>query len=168
MVSINLIQKTIKILNKKRSKKTVSSLECYVCTNQTANTEKCLNTIKTCEPGEDVCLSEIHWGSMPYFSLGAQKQYYVSKRCSTKDICKKTRSRYMPYCTHIWYEDWTCSECCQGDRCNYYIIVSWFLVHWTVDSIFNKNFIYLQSNSTSLSVSVMSLIGAVLVYISFN
>ena len=30
----------------------------------------------------------------------------------------------MRYCTHIWYEDWKCSECCQGDRCNYYVIVS--------------------------------------------
>lgn len=101
-----------------------SALECYVCSNQTDNHEKCLNTIKTCEQGEDVCLSEIRWGSQPYFSQGALKQYYVSKRCSTKQMCTKIRNRYMRYCTHIWYEDWTCSECCQGDRCNYYIIVS--------------------------------------------
>jgi hypothetical protein len=60
----------------------------------------------------------------PYWSQGAQKQYYVSKRCSAKDACVKTRNRYMRYCTHIWYEDWKCSECCQGDRCNYYVIVS--------------------------------------------
>lgn len=99
-------------------------MECYVCANQTGNTEKCLNTIKTCEPGEDVCLTEIRWGSHPYFTLGALKQFYVSKRCSTKTLCSKIRRKYMPYCTHIWYEDWTCSECCQGDRCNYYVIVS--------------------------------------------
>uniref|UniRef100_A0A336LFC6 CSON008669 protein n=1 Tax=Culicoides sonorensis TaxID=179676 RepID=A0A336LFC6_CULSO len=99
-----------------------SALECYVCSNQTDNTEKCLNTIKTCEPGEDVCLSEVRWGSTPYWSLGDQRQYYVSKRCSTKDLCKKIRAKYMPYCTRIWYEDWTCSECCLGDRCNYYVI----------------------------------------------
>lgn len=101
-----------------------TALECYVCSNQTDNTEKCLNTIKTCEPGEDVCFSEIRWGSTPYFSQGALKQFYVSKRCSTKQMCQKIRSRYMRYCTHIWYEDWICSECCQGDRCNYYVIVS--------------------------------------------
>lgn len=101
-----------------------SGLECYVCTDQEHNKEKCLNTIKTCEQGEDVCLSEIKWGSTPYWSQGAQKQYYVSKRCSTKDACVKTRNRYMRYCTHIWYEDWKCSECCQGDRCNYYVILS--------------------------------------------
>ncbi|PSN52231.1 hypothetical protein C0J52_14705 [Blattella germanica] len=99
------------------------ALECYVCTDQERNAEKCLNTIKTCEQGEDVCLSEIKWGSTPYWSQGAEKQYYISKRCATKDACEKTRSRYMRYCTHIWYEDWKCSECCQGDRCNYYVIV---------------------------------------------
>lgn len=100
-----------------------SALECYVCSNQTDNTEKCLNTVQVCEAGEDVCLTEIRWGSQPYFSLGALKQYYVSKRCSTKKTCQRIRSKYMPYCTHIWYEDWSCSDCCQGDRCNYYVIV---------------------------------------------
>lgn len=101
-----------------------SALECYVCSNQTDNTQKCLNTVQVCEAGQDVCLTEIRWGSQPYFSLGALKQYYVSKRCSTKKICQKIRSKYMPYCTHIWYEDWSCSDCCQGDRCNYFVIVS--------------------------------------------
>lgn len=101
---------------------TCQALECYVCTNQTDNQEKCLNTIKTCEMGEDVCMTRIRWGSQPYFSQGALKQYYVSKECATQAVCEKTRSKYMPYCTHIWYEDWTCSECCRGDRCNYYVI----------------------------------------------
>ncbi|EDW13079.1 uncharacterized protein LOC6577687 [Drosophila mojavensis] len=101
----------------------VQGLECYVCSNQTGNTEKCLNTIKTCEPFENVCGTEIRWGSQPYFSEGALKQYYVSKRCMTKEQCQSKRRRYMQmYCTHIWYEDWACNECCQGDRCNYFII----------------------------------------------
>lgn len=39
-----------------------AALECYVCTNQEHNKEKCLNTIKTCEQGEDMCLSEVRWG----------------------------------------------------------------------------------------------------------
>ncbi|XP_013107908.1 uncharacterized protein LOC106087417 [Stomoxys calcitrans] len=100
----------------------VTGLECYVCSNQTGNVEKCLNTIKTCEPGEDVCGTEIRWGSQPYFSQGALKQYYVSKRCMTKQRCQAQRKRHMPYCTHIWYEDWSCHECCRGDRCNYFVI----------------------------------------------
>ncbi|KAK4875041.1 hypothetical protein RN001_011463 [Aquatica leii] len=96
-------------------------LECYVCDNQEENAEKCLNTIKTCEQGEDYCLSEISWGSTPYWTFGAAKQYYVSKRCSTMEKCIRYRSSVMPLCTHIWYQDWKCSECCRGDRCNYYI-----------------------------------------------
>ncbi|XP_015517302.1 UPAR/Ly6 domain-containing protein cold [Neodiprion pinetum] len=99
-----------------------NALECYVCQNQEGNIEKCLNTIKTCEQEQDVCFSEIKWGSTPYWSQGAKKQYYISKRCSTKKECERTRRNNMKDCTHIWYQDWKCSECCQGDRCNYYII----------------------------------------------
>lgn len=28
----------------------------------------------------------------------------------------------MDDCTYIWYQDWKCSDCCQGDKCNYYVI----------------------------------------------
>ncbi|KAG7198796.1 hypothetical protein KM043_001772 [Ampulex compressa] len=97
------------------------ALECYVCTKQDGNREKCLNSIMTCEQGQDVCLTEIRWGSTPYWSRGAKKQFYISKRCSTKKECDRTRKSNIPDCTHIWYQDWKCSECCQGDRCNYYI-----------------------------------------------
>lgn len=100
----------------------VLGLECYVCENQEDNNEKCVKTIKNCEYNQDVCLTEIKWGSTPYWSQGAKKQYYVSKRCSNKTECATTRHRYMPLCTHIWYQDWVCSDCCLGDRCNYYII----------------------------------------------
>ncbi|XP_065350285.1 UPAR/Ly6 domain-containing protein cold [Cloeon dipterum] len=100
-----------------------TALECYVCTNQEHNKDKCLNTIKTCEQNEEMCLTEYKWGSTPYWDQGAAKQFYVSKRCATKKQCTDLRSRYMPFCTYIWYEDWKCSECCQGDRCNYYVIL---------------------------------------------
>lgn len=102
----------------------VQTLECYVCDNQEDNKGKCIQTIKTCDYGEDVCLMEVAWGSTPYWQQGALKQYYVSKRCSTKDHCTNYRKSNMGLCTHIWYQDWKCSECCKGDRCNYYIIVS--------------------------------------------
>ncbi|XP_054258529.1 uncharacterized protein LOC128983309 [Macrosteles quadrilineatus] len=98
------------------------SMECYVCENQDDNTGKCLKTIKTCNPDEDMCLSEIKWGTQPYWSPGAKKQYYISKRCATKKQCERTRKAYMGTCTHIWYQDWKCAECCAGDRCNYYVI----------------------------------------------
>ncbi|XP_047527955.1 uncharacterized protein LOC125064777 [Vanessa atalanta] len=100
----------------------VNSLECYVCESQEDNSEKCIKTIKTCTNNETVCLTEIKWGTAPYWSQGAKKQYYISKRCSEKEECIIMRQRNMPLCTHIWYQDWVCSDCCQGDRCNYYII----------------------------------------------
>eukprot|EP00092_Neocalanus_flemingeri_P020958 GFUD01022708.1.p1 GENE.GFUD01022708.1~~GFUD01022708.1.p1 ORF type:complete len:146 (+),score=25.26 GFUD01022708.1:81-518(+) len=99
----------------------VSSLECYVCDKQDGNTEKCLKTIKTCEYEEDRCLSEIRWSTTPYWTQGAEKQYYVSKVCATEAICDKKIKDSMELCHYIWYEDWKCAECCQGDRCNYYV-----------------------------------------------
>lgn len=123
----------------------VLGLECYVCKNQENNTEKCVKTIKTCEYNQDVCLTEIRWGSTPYWSQGAKKQYYISKRCSNKTECATTRQRLMPLCTHIWYQDWQCSDCCQGDRCNYYII---------------------SGSETNSAISVTTLVGAVLLYLS--
>ncbi|CAF5078734.1 unnamed protein product, partial [Rotaria sp. Silwood1] len=26
-------------------------------------------------------------------------------------------------CKRNWYEDWACVECCQGDRCNRYVVL---------------------------------------------
>lgn len=72
--------------------------------------------------GVDFLIITLILGSTPYWDFGAPKQYYISKACSTKKKCQSIRKKYMPYCTHIWYEDWSCSECCLGDRCNYYVI----------------------------------------------
>lgn len=60
----------------------------------------------------------------PYWSQGAKKQFYVSKRCATRKECERIKHSNMGDCTYIWYEDWKCSDCCQGDKCNYYVIVS--------------------------------------------
>ena len=100
----------------------VESLECYVCTDQETNTGKCGTTIKTCDYQQDWCLSEIRWGSTPYWvPQGAEKQYYISKFCANQTYCEQKKKEYIPHCHHIWYEDWKCVECCQGDRCNYYV-----------------------------------------------
>ena len=55
---------------------------------------------------------------------GAEKQYYISKRCATEEECEREIRANMPLCHYLWYEDWKCAECCQGDRCNYYVTVS--------------------------------------------
>ncbi|ERL83873.1 hypothetical protein D910_01143 [Dendroctonus ponderosae] len=78
-------------------------------------------------------LLEIFWMFLILLP-GALKQYYISKRCATKDKCERYRSSNMGSCTHIWYEDWKCSECCKGDRCNYYIIVSLNIFVFTLSS----------------------------------
>lgn len=96
-----------------------------MCDSQEDINGKCVKTIKTCKYDEDVCLTEIRWGSMPYWQQGALKQYYISKRCATRSACERYRSSNMNSCTHIWYQDWKCSECCRGDRCNYFVIVSY-------------------------------------------
>lgn len=72
----------------------------------------------------------------PYWQAGAQKQFYISKRCATKSQCDRTMKKYTASCTHVWYEDWKCAECCGGDKCNYFIIVSiFFLISWYFISI---------------------------------
>ena len=58
---------------------------------------------------------------------GAEKQYYVSKKCATQNYCDSQIRGNMPLCHYLWYEDWKCAECCQGDRCNYYVTVSLLL-----------------------------------------
>ncbi|XP_044012249.1 uncharacterized protein LOC122860007 [Aphidius gifuensis] len=101
-----------------------NALECYVCDNQEDNKHKCLQSIKTCEQDEDVCMTEVKWGSAPYWTVGAKKQYYISKKCATESHCRRIREKNMPDCTYLWYVDWKCSECCRGDRCNYFIFSS--------------------------------------------
>ncbi|CAG2103945.1 unnamed protein product [Medioppia subpectinata] len=102
----------------------VSGLECYVCKNQENNKDKCVETVKTCDLSEDRCLSEVRWGSTPYWAPTGEKQFYVSKRCSSKRICEQSLRNTSKRCDRIWYNDWECVECCNGDRCNYYITVS--------------------------------------------
>jgi len=99
----------------------VVSLECYVCTDQDGNAEKCRQTLKVCEYEETRCMTTIRWSTTPYWTEGAEYQYYVTKRCATEHTCEHEISKTMPICHYIWYEDWKCAECCLGDRCNYYV-----------------------------------------------
>lgn len=102
----------------------VLSLECYVCTNQDSNEDKCIKTIKTCDIEEDRCLSEIRWGSTPYWDATGKKQYFISKSCSSEHQCKQSIQSVNSRCDRIGYNDWECVECCHGDRCNYYVTLA--------------------------------------------
>uniref|UniRef100_T1JK87 UPAR/Ly6 domain-containing protein n=1 Tax=Strigamia maritima TaxID=126957 RepID=T1JK87_STRMM len=98
-----------------------SALECYVCNNQDGNYDKCVKTVQTCDQFQDWCLSTVKWGSLPYWQKGAPKMYYIGKKCATKDMCVRAIRDRVTLCDRIWYNDWECAECCQGDRCNYFI-----------------------------------------------
>lgn len=97
-------------------------LECYVCQNQDDNKNKCAETVKICDLEQDKCLTEVRWGSTPNWSLTSRKQYFVSKRCATKLECQEPDKANK--CDRIWYNDWNCTTCCSGDKCNYYITLA--------------------------------------------
>ena len=82
-----------------------------------------MKTIKTCNYDEDVCTTQIKYGSTPYWEEGAPKQYYITKNCSTLENALKSKKDFMRTCTYVWYEDWKCFDYCRGDRCNYFIVV---------------------------------------------
>lgn len=99
-------------------------LECYICQNQEDNKGKCAETVKTCDVGQDQCLSEVRWGSIPYWALSTKKQYYISKRCATKAECRQAIEESQQKCDRIWFNDWNCTSCCGGDKCNYYVTLA--------------------------------------------
>lgn len=99
-------------------------LECYVCHDQEHNREKCIRTVRTCEPEEDRCMSEVKWGSTLDWNLVLDSQYYLYKRCATKEFCDEAEITNSKRCLYLPYEDWECISCCTGDRCNYYVTLA--------------------------------------------
>nr|XP_046911963.1 uncharacterized protein LOC124492975 [Dermatophagoides farinae] len=107
----------------------VTSYECYVCNNQEDNNGKCIRTVRTCNLDDNSCMTVVRWGSTPYWDPTGQKQYYISKRCTTLAQCQEARENSSRRCDRIWYNDWECVECCTGDRCNYYITLGTSTIH---------------------------------------
>jgi len=101
-----------------------SQLECYVCQNQPDNKNKCVETVKTCDFNQDQCLSEVRWRSTPYWSQTDQKQYFISKRCATRLECEEASEDRNRKCDRIWYNDWNCTSCCGGDKCNHFVTLA--------------------------------------------
>lgn len=99
-------------------------LECYICQNQEDNKGKCAETVKTCDLSQDQCLTEVRWGSIPNWALTSKKQYYISKRCATKLECRDAIADTQQKCDRIWFNDWNCTSCCSGDKCNYYVTLA--------------------------------------------
>lgn len=101
-----------------------SQLECYVCLNQEDNKGKCAETVKICDLEQDQCLAQVRWGSIPHWAITGQKQYYISKRCATKQECSLAMVDKDRKCDQVKYNDWNCTSCCSGDKCNYYVTLA--------------------------------------------
>jgi len=97
------------------------ALECYTCTQQDSNTDKCIKTTKQCEQYQDACVAEIRWAIPPYWTPRGHRIHYISKNCETSTNCANRRKAAEDGCMRDWWLDWYCVECCQGDLCNYYV-----------------------------------------------
>ena len=51
------------------------------------------------------------------------KIHHIFKSCSTSTYCARRQRQLGLTCMRDWYRDWQCIECCQGDRCNFYVTV---------------------------------------------
>ncbi|OWF44041.1 uncharacterized protein LOC110458871 [Mizuhopecten yessoensis] len=95
-------------------------LECYVCTAQANNVDKCVKTTIQCRESQDACRTQIMWKQPEFWQPRSERYHYVSKSCDRKDRCEAESASKGLKCMRDWYRDWHCIECCQGDRCNYY------------------------------------------------
>ncbi|GIX82040.1 uncharacterized protein CEXT_331641 [Caerostris extrusa] len=98
---------------------TVLGLECYVCDNQDSNYDKCTKTIKTCDIAEDRCLSEVRWGSTPYWDSTGKTILHIQNMLHTERQCK-SEIKLAVVVTEFGIMTGNV-ECCHGDRCNYYV-----------------------------------------------
>jgi lymphocyte antigen 6 complex protein len=100
---------------------TASALECYTCSNQDNNNEKCIKTSKQCEQDKDACVTYVRWGIPPYWTPRGNRIHFLSKDCDTQVNCAARQLSFQESCVRDWYLDWACIECCNGDLCNRYV-----------------------------------------------
>ncbi|CAF3151049.1 unnamed protein product [Rotaria sp. Silwood2] len=100
-----------------------NGLECYVCEQQEGNDDKCIKTVRMCQRYEDTCATLILYTTPHEWTPRLERRHYISKGCDTRDACTRLLYGLASVCTRNWYEDWACVECCQGDRCNRYVVL---------------------------------------------
>lgn len=134
------------------------ALECYVCQNQDNNQNKCAETVKICELEQEQCLTEVRWGSIPFWALSGQRQHFISKRCATKSECQESVADKIQKCERYWYNDWNCTTCCSGDKCNYYVTLGGHTLApfnpylLTISTVITSLFYYLHSIEQQLAL----------------
>ncbi|XP_067931678.1 UPAR/Ly6 domain-containing protein cold-like [Watersipora subatra] len=99
----------------------VEGNQCYVCTAQEQNDDKCIKTVNTCLPSQSACMTKVEWRFPPYWTPGGVRIHYITKSCDEKDDCDRKKESNRQYCKRDWWNDWTCYDCCNGQRCNYYV-----------------------------------------------
>uniref|UniRef100_A0A0B6Y8B9 UPAR/Ly6 domain-containing protein n=1 Tax=Arion vulgaris TaxID=1028688 RepID=A0A0B6Y8B9_9EUPU len=96
-------------------------LECYVCQNQPDNKDKCVKTSVQCREDQDTCMTFIEWKAPTFWTPRSEKIQFVHKSCNSSSYCADQQRAAGLRCMRDWYKDWYCYECCQGDRCNFYV-----------------------------------------------
>ncbi|KAK7111574.1 UPAR/Ly6 domain-containing protein cold-like [Littorina saxatilis] len=96
-------------------------LECYVCNGQFDNKDKCIKSSVQCRQSQDTCITQIQWKAPDFWTPRSEKIHIIGKSCGTLAYCNHRQRQLGLTCMRDWYRDWECLECCQGDRCNYYV-----------------------------------------------
>ena len=79
--------------------------------------------------GRTIILLVLSWGgsifsSEPrYWQPRSDRIFSIDKSCDTREHCEAEQRGLGLRCMRNHYRDWWCTECCQGDRCNYYVTV---------------------------------------------
>jgi len=99
-------------------------IECYICTGQEHNDDKCIKTVNTCLEDQSVCMTRVEWRFPPYWTPGGVRIHYITKGCDTNADCQRKRNTNKLHCKRDWWNDWTCYDCCNGSKCNYYVTLA--------------------------------------------
>lgn len=97
------------------------ALECYVCKGQRDNRDKCIKTAIQCEEKQDTCKTKISWKQPDFWQPRSIRYHYIEKSCDSKEACSTESNNLGLKSMRDWYRDWIAIECCQGDRCNFYV-----------------------------------------------
>jgi len=92
-----------------------------------------------------------------YWTPRSERIFSIDKSCTTRLECENEQLALGLQCMRDWYRDWKCTECCQGDRCNFYVTVGTFMpLIW-----FWPNFTGMIPGWTPTNVVQMVLIGCI-------
>lgn len=97
----------------------------------------------------DTCMSVFKQVQAPFWTPRMKRIFLISKSCNTTAACQKYRHHLNKnqICSRDWYLDWECAECCQGEKCNYYV---------TLGSDFRKPSLLLITFTALISIAVSS------------